>query len=126
MPNDVVIVNQTVLDAIDRIVKKAGKISPNGHIETKKDWDLVKDLYFYWRTLFPENYAWFIDEITLIKEAHSKNKGIIHEEDGASMQHTMELPSKLWDLIHETFPKQDMDAEFVKGLIKILPEFEAK
>ena len=126
MPKDVVLVNQTVLDAVGRITKKAAKISPNGLIETKRDWDLVIDLYFYWRTLFPENYEWFIEEITLLKEAHSKNKGIVSEKDGSALQHTMEMPSRLWDLIHLVFPKQENDADFVKGIIKRLPEFAAK
>lgn len=126
MPKDVVLVNETVLNAVNRITKKTLKISPNGLIETVKDWDLVIDLYMYWRTLFPENYSWFLEEMGLIKEEHIKNKGISSEKDGAALQHTMEMPEVLWDLIHQVFPKQQSDSDFVKGLIKRLPEFAAK
>lgn len=126
MPKDVVLVNQTVLDAIDRIIKKSDKVSPNKIIETKKDWDLVVDLYYYWRTLFPENYAWFLEEITLLKELYTDNKGISSEKDGAALQHTMEMPERFWDLIHLVFPKQQQDGDFVKGLVKRLPEFSTE
>ena len=131
LPNDtteeIVEVGQHIIDAVERIVKKAapGKISPNGIIETDKDWELVVDIYYYWRTLFPEHYQWFLEGIQTIREAHTHNKGIVEEKDGTKLQHTMELPELLWGLIKTAFPKQKPDSEFRDGLLKRLPEFKA-
>lgn len=124
---EIIEVGQHIIDAIDRIVKKAGpnKISPNGLIETEKDWDLVIDIYMYWRTLFPEHYQWFIEGVQTLREAHQFNKGISEEKDGTKLQHVMELPELFWGLIKSAFPKQKSDTEFRDGLIKRLPEFKA-
>jgi hypothetical protein len=126
LPENVVEVAPHIISAIDRIVKKADpkKISPNKRIETDKDWDLVMDIYYYWRTLFPQEYGWFIEGVEDLREQHQFNKGISDEKDGAKLQHVMEMPQLLWGLIVTAFPEEKMEEGFRDGFIKRLPEFK--
>lgn len=121
---EIIEVSPHIVEAIERIVKKATKVSPNGLVEIEKDWDLVIDIYYYWRTLFPEQYGWFIEEIQDYREAHRDNKGIVDEEDSTKLQFVMQMPEKLWELLKSAFPSLKLDREFRDEFIKRLPEFK--
>lgn len=90
--------------------------------ETDKDWEIIVKTYELWKTFFPNEYSSLIKNTSIIRDEHIVNKGI-SKEGGALLQHNMEMPIQLENMIKKIFPKFKLDKKTVKRFLKLLPEF---
>jgi hypothetical protein len=104
------------------IVDKLVELSKNSgtSIETEKDWEIVARLFEFFKEEFPEDYAYYLQSISMLRRQHDYGTAIVKEGD-AMMQHQLEIPEKFAEMIYAIFPDQKFDRDFVRGLSKTLP-----
>lgn len=103
---------------IDRLVELSKNSGTT--IESEKDWEIVEKLFEFFKTEFPEDYAYFLQGIAQMRRDHNYGTAMIKEGD-SMVQHQMEIPEKFAELIYAIFPDQKFDRDFVRGLAKTLP-----
>lgn len=103
---------------IDKIVELAKNSSTT--IENDADWEIVRTLFDFFKTEFPEDYAYYLKSIAMFRSQHNYGNAFVKEGDGM-IQHQLEIPEKFAELIWAVFPDQKFDRDFVRGLSKTLP-----
>lgn len=106
------------IDYLDRLSKHR---SPEGIVETDKDWHILREMFKVWLTVYPLDAKDFVDNARTYKTHNQVSKGIIKEHGGAMIQHKLEVPEKLYKMIELMFPRQNFDKEFVEKLMSELP-----
>jgi hypothetical protein len=115
-----------VIKGANHLVEIAKQASPNGRVETSKDWWILEETIKVYRSMFPRDYLEFMSSIAAIRSAHrGLSQGIAKEAGGAELRSTLELPQKLHEMILTMFPKQYFDKEFVYKFANKLPVFAA-
>lgn len=115
------------LSQVEWLVKEGRKLSPNGRIETEKDWDFMKYLYMFWRQNRPEEYQWFKKSIEVYRENYLDNKyGEVKEKSKMEFRHITEIPEGFATLVVSFFNNQKFDKEFLKNLIERFPDFKTQ
>lgn len=104
-----------IIDMLVELAKNSGTT-----IETQKDWEIVEKLFEFFKVEFPEDYAYFLQGIAMMKSNYNHGKAFVKEGDGM-VQHQLEIPEKFAELIYAIFPDQKFDKDFVRGLAKTLP-----
>lgn len=114
-----------MLKDIEHLVDVRKKASPDGRIESDKDFEILVNVYGVWRKYFPEDYRSFIKSAEQIRNdvTMQGTKGIVKGEGEARMQHQLEIPEKLHQMIVIIFPQHKYDKAFVKKFVQYLPEF---
>jgi hypothetical protein len=104
------------------IIDKLVELSKNSGttIETEKDWEIVAKLFDFFKVEFPEDYAYYLQSIAMLRSQHNYGNAIVKQGEGM-IQHQLEIPEKFAELIYAIFPDQKFDKDFVRGLSKTLP-----
>ena len=105
-----------------QIIDKLVELSKNSGttIESDKDWEIVAKLFEFFKTEFPEDYAYYLQSIAMLRSQHNYGKAFIKQGD-SMIQHQLEIPEKFAEMIYAIFPDQKFDRDFVRGLSKTLP-----
>jgi hypothetical protein len=105
-----------------QIVDKLVELSKNSGttIESEKDWEVVAKLFEFFKVEFPEDYAYYLQSIAMLRSQHNYGKAFVKQGD-AMIQHQLEIPEKFAEMIYAIFPDQKFDRDFVRGLSKTLP-----
>ena len=101
-----------VVDAIIKLAKGRGK-----RVTGEKDWDVIEKVIRMWQTLYPQESKFFYDSMKKWR-VNSKPSGINREKGGAMIQHKLEVPQKLYQLIEAVYPDQKWDKRFVEKFAK--------
>jgi hypothetical protein len=104
-----------IIDKLVELSKNSGTI-----IESDKDWEIVAKLFEFFKTEFPEDYAYYLQSIAMLRSQHNYGKAFVKQGD-AMIQHQLEIPEKFAEMIYAIFPDQKFDRDFVRGLSKTLP-----
>lgn len=111
--------------AVDRIVSKAKLIGVEGRVETRKQWDLVVEIYDLWAHYYPQEYATFHQQQVDLKRNQFNEHGSKREPGGAEVQHVVEIPRRFYNLLKGIFPEVDRQLvgskEFAMKLAKHMP-----
>lgn len=122
-PLEYVTVPRGVAQSIDTLVKLSNLTSPEGFVETQKDWEVFKHLFSFWKYYYPDQYKDFRRSCDIYRSEYLSNKGM-HKEGEAFVQHRLEMPESLHKIILVIFPKVKYDRKFIDRLIKEIPEFK--
>lgn len=106
------------VEIVDKLVELAKNSGTT--IESEHDWEIVTNLFEFFKVEFPEDYAEYLKSIYMLRQQHNFGNAIVKEGE-AMMQHQLEIPEKFAELIWAIFPDQKFDRDFVRGLAKTLP-----
>ena len=101
-----------LVEFTDSLIDIAKRNGSKSRVETSHDWKTLDYIYRGWRILFPQTSKEFED--------HMKNwrllatKGGLSKEKNALIQHKLEIPLPLYQMIKTIFPDQKWNKEFVK------------
>lgn len=115
---------KTVVDAVDTIVLCAKKNGSTLYVRNDKDWDTMTMIVRVWRTLFPEHYSIFRKSQEEIRSELLNEHAAAREVGGAEIQHVMEIPQMLYQMIKIVFPMQKWDKKFIHDMSVRLPLFK--
>jgi len=106
---------RSLVQIVDFLVKKA---KPCGKKVVKEyDWTVVKLVIETWQAFYPKESTYFYKSMKKWWE-NSKRLGVSKEKGGAMIQHKLEIPQKLYELILAIFPEQKWDKKFVNKFAK--------
>lgn len=120
---DYVLYEKHYVDYVDSLLKLAKKNESSLYVKSDRDWETINFLYKGWRIFFPVTSKDFEKHMS-VHRAVSKDKGIAKEEGGAIIQHMIEVPRPLYDMIHSIFPMQTWDKKFTAKFSEKLPQFK--
>ena len=100
------------IDALVKLAKPCGKI-----IKTEYDWTVLEQTIRVWQTLYPQESEMFYKSMKKWW-ANTKRLGVSKEKGGAMVQHKLEVPQKLYQMIEAIFPNQKWDKKFVEKFAK--------
>lgn len=110
------------VEVVDRLVEIAKKNGSKDVVQTSKDWDTIAKMYEVFRVFFPKTEAAFVEGIQDFRKR--ENAHGIGKEGGAAVQHQLEVPMPLFQMIETIFPQQKWDKKFVKGIAQVLPQLK--
>lgn len=112
-----------IVAVVDKLMEMAKKRGYPTHVSTEEDWLLVEQIIKMWATLYPEQSEEFWKS-QQYKKSIQKNEFASNKEGEALVRHLVEIPQKLWDLIHAVFPQQKaQDKKFALKFGQRLPAF---
>jgi hypothetical protein len=115
-----------VVKGADHLMALSKQTTPEGKVETSKDWWVLEETIKVYRSMFPRDYLEFVESVARIRQAHRGiSKGVAKEAGGAEIRSTLELPQRLYEMIMTMFPAQRFDKEFVYKFANRLPIFSA-
>jgi hypothetical protein len=105
---------------IDKLLEVANRNGSKGALQTSLDWNTLDFLYKGWKVLYPEDASTFENHM---KQTHTLNyrRDGIAKEKNAMIQHILEIPSPLYQMIKVIFPDQKWDKRFVRDFAKHFP-----
>ncbi len=106
---------------VDRIVEAAKGSS--GFVQTQADLKVLRMLFDLFVRYYPQAANDLYQSVKFFK-TNEKEKGI-SKEGSAMIQHTLEMPQRLHELIHAVYPNQKYDRQFVRRLVSVIPEVRA-
>lgn len=106
---------------VDRIVELAK--GSQGAVQSQGDLKVLREIYELFRKYYPEANK---DMEIAVKhfKTYEKEKGI-SKEGSAMIQHQIEVPERLYQLISAVYPNQKWDRKFVRILVQAIPETKA-
>ena len=109
-----------VVAGTDYVVGVAKKNGSKSHVQTSKDLQTLRAIFDVWTRMYPAYYEEFMKGIRWFR----KNEGAhgIGGDKNARIQHQLEVPQKLYEMIMAIFPDQDWDRPFIKKLVQAIPE----
>ena len=112
---------KSLLEAVE-VIDKHWKMygSKDGYIERQKDWDVVEHCFELFRLSYPEDFKIFVKTQRDIRGNLKEKHGGITEPD-VNMQHMINIPQKMYQLINVFYPSQKWDKKFCIKLAKKLP-----
>lgn len=113
-----------LVDAIDALIEVANKNGSKGQVETSKDWQTVEFIYKMFSAVYPYQEKLFLESMKFYRSMERFNKGVSEEAGGASIQHQLEVPQKLYQMMKIIFPNQVWTKKFVKKLAAVLPQLK--
>lgn len=120
---DMVPYPKAYVEAIDTLIAFANKQGSNSRVETSADWKTMEFIYKIFSIVWPEDEALFIRSMKEFRAVENKH-GIGKGEDGALIQHSLEVPEKFHALVRVIFPDQKWDTVFCRSLAKALPQLK--
>lgn len=113
-----------VVDLTDSLVQVAhDNISPNGFIETDKDWNVVEAIFKVWAARYPDDYRQFGESQKQVRANSFNDLGITKGKGGAEMQHQLNLPQKFDEMFRSLYPNQKFTKKFIQQLARKFPVF---
>lgn len=98
---------------VDALVELAKKNGSKDQVETSFDWNTIDYMFKGWQTLYPNTMKDFLDHMAMWRSQSTKY-GVSREKGGAMIQHKMELPRPIHDMMKIIFPKQKWDKKFTE------------
>lgn len=112
-----------VVEAVDSLILYANKNKAYSPIvESPVDWKIIEGIYRLFSIMYPNTEKEFIKSIKHFKTTEV-NKGIAREGEGM-IQHQLEVPQPLYQMINSFFPQQKWDKQFVKEISQVLPQLK--
>ena len=105
---------------VDKLIEVANKNGSKNYIQTSYDWQTLDFIYRGWCILYPE-YARPFEKHMQSVHLHGNKLGISREGE-AIIQHQLEIPVSLFQMIKTIFPKQTWDKQFVAKFAKHFPQ----
>lgn len=111
-----------VVMGTDFIVETAKKNGSKSHVQTTADLKTLRAIFDVWSKMYPDYYNDFMKSIAWFR-ANEQDHGVGGDK-GAKIQHQLEIPEKLYQMIMAIFPDQKWDRKFIMKLVKALPELK--
>ena len=96
--------------------------SKQGVVEHEGDWKTIEFCYEVFRISYPEDLKVFIETQKKVRYNLKHEHGGFKDGE-ARMQHMMNIPQKMYQLINVFYPDQKWDRTFVRELAVRLPVF---
>ena len=106
-----------LVEAVDSIVNLAKRNGCGKTIIREKDWEVLEQIIKMWQIIYPQESDFFYKSMKKWWE-HTKRLGVSKEKGGAMIQHKLEVPQKLYQMIEAIFPNQKWDKKFVNKFAK--------
>ena len=108
------------LEHIDWLVDQAKGIT---RIESRRSWEVVRHLFGFWASWYPEEYAGFAQGQKLVQRGannkHAKMEGKME------MRHLLNIPPRFMKLLTHFFPDHNFhNKKFARELAKKMPIFK--
>lgn len=108
------------VDSINEFFRING--SKQGYVEHNGDWKVIEFCFEVFRVSYPEDLKVFVETQKKIRYNLKHEHGGF-EEGEARMQHMMNIPQKMYQLINKFYPQQRWDKKFATELATKLPVF---
>ena len=121
---DLVPYEAPLVEAVDAIVKFAKYKGCGKTIEREVDWEVVRYIFEVWCVLYPDYAKGYLDHMKQWRLLSNKHGG--GREGEAHIQHTFNLPEKLYEMIESIFPffgSQLNDIKFARKFANKMPQF---
>lgn len=112
-----------LVDAVDSIITLANRNGSKGYIQTSKDWDTVRYIFQVWQALFPDEFKHFSESVEYFREYQESS---VAKENTAMLQHKMEIPQHLHQMVKVIFKEQNWDRPFLKKMVETIPELNTQ
>lgn len=96
---------------VDALIELAKKNGSTLRVETSLDWQTIDYMFKGWQVLYPKTSTDFLEHMKAWRRS-STDHGISRESGGATVQHKMELPRPIFDMMKIVFPLQVWDKKF--------------
>jgi len=96
---------------VDAIIEQRIKLGRPTQITKNSHWQLVELILRGWCALYPEYANRFFDHMKRVRN-NAKRLGVAREGE-AMIQHQVEVPQSLYQMIMTAFPNQKWDKKFV-------------
>jgi len=119
-PDHIIVLKQyerRLVDAVDRIIELAH--GNRETVRTEEDWKVVEELFKFFASEWPREYAEFKQSIGSIRDAKGEGYSKTRE-----IRHVGSLPPRFEKMIKVIFPYQQWDKEFVNKFVKKFPLFK--
>lgn len=107
---------------VDHILEERIKMGRPTHVTNDNHWGLIEFIIEGWSELYPEYSHDFIVHMKRVR-LHANHLGVSREGE-AIIQHQLEIPQKLFQLIMVAFPDQKWDREFNLQFAKHFPSLK--
>ncbi len=107
------------IDIINEFFRKNG--SKHGFVEHDGDWRVIEYCYELFQISYPEDLKIFVETQKKIRQNLKSANGGFTDDGGGEMQHKMNIPQKMYQLINRFYPLQKWDKKFVAKLAQKLP-----
>lgn len=111
-PNTI-IVDERIAAAVDALMDIHIKAGRPRRVESSIHWQMLEYIMELWQGLYPQHAKDFLSSMEKFRRA-SNRLGIGKEKGGALVQHQLEMPQKLYQMITFVFPDQELDKKFVQ------------
>lgn len=112
-----------LVNAIDKLIEIAKKNESKDSIQREKDWETMEWIVKLWSYLYPDHFYQFSKHMKELR-SHANMNGVAKEHGGAMIQHQLEIPQRLYQMIGVVFPYQKFDKKFVAQFASKLPMFK--
>ncbi|PWT73683.1 MAG: hypothetical protein C5B59_12885 [Bacteroidetes bacterium] len=112
-----------LVDAVDSIIAFANKNGSRRYVNTSKDWDTIRYIFQIWKTLFPDEFKRFSESVEYFREYQESS---IAKENTAMVQHKMEIPQHLHQMVKVIFKEQQWDKPFLNKMVETIPELKTE
>ena len=121
--NDVVNIpyERQLVEAVDNILAVAKQNGSFDAFKTSKDWETLDYLFYLWQILYTDEYSRFLESIQYFRQYEQSS---VAKEHGAMLQHKIELPQHLHQMIKVVWRQQRFTKPFIRGLIEHFPQFK--
>lgn len=107
---------------VDYIIDKRIELGRPTMITNENHWNLLELIIKGWSDLYPKHSHDFFQHMRTIR-SHANHLGVAREKGGATLQHQVEIPEKLYSLIRIAFPNQKWDKNFILKFARRMPAF---
>jgi hypothetical protein len=104
---------------VDYIIDKRIALGRPTTITNEAHWDLIIFILRGWYALFPEYAGQFFKHMKEVR-LRAKHLGVSREGE-AMLQHLVEVPQSLYQMIDIAFPDQKWDKKFILKFAKRIP-----
>lgn len=111
-----------MVEYVDKLIEVAKNNGSKGRVQTSLDWKTMEFIYKGWKVLYPKSSQEFESNMKLWR-LRANDWGVSKEKGGAMIQHQLEVPMPLYQLIAAIFTDQTWDKKFVKSFARHFPQF---
>jgi hypothetical protein len=110
----------TLVKFVDHIIDTRIALGRPTHITNEKHWELLMFIMNGYHALYPEYANAFLNHMKWVR-ANAKQYAVSKEKGGAQIQHLIEVPEPLMNMISRAFPEQKWDKKFILKFAQRLP-----
>lgn len=102
-----------IVKFVDSIVDMTRRNGSKRYVDSQGDWTILEYIYNGFKIFYPEDAYQFEQYMHSVHQATNWNNGISHEGD-AIIEHILEVPQKLYQMIGAIYPDQKWTGSFAR------------